>query len=44
MIDLAGDPEGLLAANRRLGELAQLGEAPCEPTSRCDGSQEVKVN
>ena len=31
MIDLAGDPDGLLGARHRLGELAQLGEAPGEP-------------
>jgi len=36
MIDLAGDPEGLLAAGQCLHELAQLGEAPGEARSRVD--------
>ena len=36
MIDLAGDPESLLAAGHRFRELAQLSEAPGEPHSRAD--------
>jgi hypothetical protein len=31
VIDLASDPDGLLAARRCLAELTQLGETPGEP-------------
>ncbi len=39
MIDHAGDLARLVGTRRRLGELAQLGEAPGEPVPREDGYQ-----
>ncbi len=39
MVDLAGDPDGLLATRHRLRELAELGEAPGEALPREDGSE-----
>ena len=36
MIDLAGDPEGLLTVRHRFRELAQFGEAPGDARSRED--------
>ena len=42
LIDLAGDPEGLLGARHRFPELAQLDEAPGEVRSRADRSQHIE--
>ena len=36
LIDLAGDPEGLLTVRHRFRELAQFGEAPGEVRPRDD--------
>ena len=42
MIDLAGEPAGLVGARHRLGELAQLREAPGEPVLREDECQRCR--